>query len=193
MIGSGVNPKIPDATNAPPAISTTCRFRVIPFHVSPPTCGFRMTQMVAHIMPATAATVPPMAAIAMRFPCHRSNPNAISTASADEGAVRANTAPIAPATPQISAPMAAQNAIRLVPGVTRARANARSNFSALIQRRVSTSSRPSMPMVTYPPPNVVLPMRKKISVSFLTEGAGPCGFRSCGFKLLILVQSKYSA
>jgi hypothetical protein len=25
-------------------------------------------------------------------------------------------------------------------------------------------------MVTYPPPKVVLPMRKKISVSFLTEG-----------------------
>ena len=40
------------------------------------------------------------------------------------------------------------------------------------------SSRPSMPMVTYPPPNVVLPIRKKISVSFLTEGdVGLCGVK----------------
>src|ERR1700674_2567898 len=94
----------------------------------------------------------------------------ISTASADEGAVSATTAATAPATPQISAPTAAQNAMRLVPGVTRASTNARSNFSELIQRRVSTSSRPSMPIVTYPPPKVVLPMRKKISVSFLSDG-----------------------
>src|SRR5215469_10708741 len=120
-MGTGVILNLQEARNAPPPIVAVRRKLFAP----PLRNGRTSHSTIDHMVPETAATVPASAPITQGWPLPDSMPSRISTARAALGAQEAKTAATAPLTPITSHPAAAQNAMTLVPGVTRASAKAR--------------------------------------------------------------------